>query len=109
MGVKYPFGSADNQIKAAASSVEVTISNQKTLVDFGTLDADTEIDLVIGGEAEAGARLTIKGKSDGTARDITCGEGLTGPGLTGVISKTKVAEFEYDGSSFIQLSVLQLD
>ena len=38
--------------------------------------------------------------SDGTARDLTMGTGLTGPVVAGVISKKKCAHYKYDGTTF---------
>lgn len=108
---KYPFGPADHQTVAPTATVALTIQNDKTILDFTTaLGAAMTINLTIDSEVKKGATLTVKALSDGTARNITCGTGMTGPGLAGTISKTKSAHFEYNGTAFIQMgAALQLD
>lgn len=107
---KYPFGPATVSSVTAAATVEVAITNSKTIVDFGELAAAMTVDLVIDPELEAGAELHIKALSDGTARDITFGDGFNAPVLAGVISKTKVQSFVYNGTAFEPMgAALQID
>lgn len=106
---KYPFGPAAVLAIAAAAAVETVISNQKNILNYGTLAAAMTLTLTPAGELEAGAEVTIKAKSDGTARDITLVGALPAT-MAGTINKTKVQTFVYDGSSFIAKGpIVQLD
>src|SRR5690606_36635832 len=105
-----PFGAADVQSVSAAATVELKVSNNKTIVDMGEMSAAMTLDLDIDAELQAGAELHIKAKSDGTARDITFGAGFDAPVLAGVINKTKVQSFVYDGTAFLPIgAALQID
>lgn len=106
---KWPFGPATNSSPTAGATVGVTISNSKTILNFGTLAAAMALTLTPDAELEAGAEVTIKAKSDGTARDITLTGALPAT-MAGTINKTKVQTFIYDGSSFIAKgAIVQLD
>lgn len=65
------------------------------MTDAGTLALDAKSKPVVGD------RVILKVSSDTTARSLTFGTGFKAPVLAGVISKTKVQEFVYDGSQFI--------
>jgi hypothetical protein len=94
----------------AAASISIPIERVITIVDLGTLAADATLNLVIGDDIPVGALLTIKAKSDGTARTITLGTGLQGSAIAGVASKTKAASFIYDGEKFVAMAAaIQLD
>lgn len=57
-----------------------------------------------------GTKIILKASSDGTARDVTFGTGITAPVLEGVINKTKVQELVYDGSGWVACSApVQID
>jgi len=108
--VKWPFGEADVQSIAYADiSDDIVIKNNKTIVTVGTLEDDVTVNLDISDEVEVGAELTLRLTSDTTARDVTLGTGLEGNAIAGVISKTKVAKFEFDGSNFVCVSTIQID
>lgn len=108
---KYPFGPADHQTVTPSATVALTIVNDKTILDFNAaLSAGMTINLTIDSEVKKGATLSVKALSDGTARNVTCGTGMTGPGITGTISKTKSAIWEYNGTTFVQMTAaVQLD
>lgn len=97
---KWPFGPATSSTIAAAATVGVTIENDKTILNFGTLAAAMALTLTPHAELNAGAEVIIKAKSDGTARDITLTGALPAT-LAGAINKTMVQTFIYDGTSFI--------
>jgi predicted polyphosphate/ATP-dependent NAD kinase len=109
--VKWPFGPADLKAPAAhAATVAVTITNAKTFLTLPTMTGAVTVNLTIDGDLEAGAELILRAKSDGTARDVTPGTGLEGPVVAGVINKTKVARYVYDGSKFVNTALaLQID
>lgn len=107
---KYPFGPADVRSVAPGATVNLSVSNSKTIVNLGELSAAMTLNAVIDEDLEAGAELHITAKSDGTARNITFGTGFTSPALSGTISKTKVASFVYNGATFLpQGTPLQID
>jgi len=109
--IKYPLGKAETITATAAATVAVSINNQKTKLKFSAaLAADMTLNLTVGGNVEEGAELTIVALSDGTARDITLGTGMSGPVFAGVISKTRVTKYEYWGGAFSPVSAaLTLD
>ena len=109
--IKWPFGPADIQAPAAhAAAPAITITNGKTFLTLPTMTGAVTLNLTIDADLEAGAELIVQAKSDGTARDITPGTGMTGPVVAGVISKTKVTRYVYNGTSFVNTSLaLQID
>lgn len=109
--VKWPFGPATVIAPAAhAATVAATIDNAKTFITLPTMTGAVTLDLTVDADLEAGAELILRALSDGTARDITPGTGMTGPVVAGVISKTKVTRYVYDGSKFVNTGLaLQID
>jgi len=97
--ISYPFGEADLQQPDYAATLEVTISNQLTILDPATLTGNMTINLTINQGVKAGALLLCE--LTATATEVsTFGTGFTSPTLTGVAGKTKVMMFMYDGTSF---------
>jgi len=106
---KYPFGPADVKAVTPGATMNVEVSNPETILNLGELAAAGTINLDIDPEMPAGATLTVKAKSDGTARDITLGTGITGTTIAGTISKTKVATFKFDGTAYLHVATQQVD
>jgi len=111
MDPKWPFGPADNIVATAGATLSVSVSNTNTLLSFDAdLAANMALTIVPHEDLKEGALLTIRAKSDGTARSITFAAGAEGPGLPGTISKTKTCLLRYDGTKFVQVSAaVQLD
>jgi len=108
--IEVVFPTSEKQTVAPAAVIEVDVERTSTVVDLGELAEAATLNLTIGADVPVGAVLVVKAKSDATARDITLGTGLTGPAISGVISKTKSMSFIYDGISFIAMSAaVQLD
>lgn len=109
--IKWPFGPAEIQSPAVhAAAPTITITNGKTFLTLPTMTSAVALNLNIDADLEAGAELILRAKSDATARDITPGVGMTGPVLSGVIGKTKVVRYVYDGSTFVASNVgVQID
>lgn len=107
--VSYPFGPADVQTPAYAATIAVTVNNAKTLLNIAQLTGAATLNLTIDGDLPAGAELIVKAQSDGTARDLTPGTGMTGTAIAGVISKTKYATYVYDGSTFVHTATQQVN
>ena len=108
--VEVIFPTSEKQEIAYATTIAATVERAITLLDLGTLTGAATLNLTVGAYVPVGALLTVKAKSDTTARDITLGTGLTGPTLAGVISKTKSQSFMYDGAKFIAMAAaVQLD
>lgn len=98
--ISWPFGDADQQTPAAAAPLAVTITEQLTILQPGTMGADMTINLTIDPAVRAGAFLMVTAKSDGAARLVTPGTGFTSGTIAGVINKTKNGLFMYDGVTF---------
>lgn len=97
---KYQLGSAVAFDIAYATEMKAKVSESRSIISInltgaGELSLDTE------SKPQVGDEVILKVSSDGTARDLTFGTGFTAPTLAGVISKTKVQSFVYDGTSFI--------
>jgi len=107
--ISYPFGEMDVQSPAYAATIDVAVSNQKTLVNVGQLTGALTLNVAADKELKKGAELVVLLQSDGTARATTLGTGFKGVAIAGVINKTKVAYFVYDGTNFVNISVIQVD
>lgn len=108
--VEVTFPTSESQTVTAAAAVELSIKRQATFVDLGTLGADMALTADIASHVDAGAILTIKAKSDTTARAITPGTGFSAPAVSGTISKTKVVSYIYNGTAFSPLAAaVQID
>lgn len=99
--INHPFGPADTQTPAYAAAINVTVKNRLTVLNIATLTGAATLNLTIASGLAVGSKLVVKAKSDGTARDLTPGTGMTGPVVAGVINKTKYQEYIYDGSTFV--------
>jgi len=108
--IEVVFPTQEQQTVAADAEIAIAIERQHTSVDIGEMAANAAIDLTIADHVEAGATLSIKGKSDGTARRMTFGTGLTALVASGTINKTKIVHFMYDGTTFNAMGApVQLD
>lgn len=108
--IKWPFGPADVQSFAPAAAVTLTISNQLTYANASAaMAADMAISFVKDGQIQPGARVIVKAASDGTARAITTSTGGQGTSEGGVINKTKVLTYEFNGTAFVLMSARQID
>lgn len=93
-----------------AAATDVNINRQTTVIDLGELSANTTLNATIGEDVERGAIVTVKAKSDGTARNVTFGDGFAAPAVAGTVSKTKVVSFIYDGTTFLPMAAaVQID
>ncbi|RWX00920.1 hypothetical protein [Flavobacterium cerinum] len=83
-----------------AASMSANVTESRNVISIAMTGAGT---LSLSGDAQPviGDEIILKVTSDGTARDLTFSTGFTAPVLAGVISKTKVQTFVYDGASFI--------
>ena len=109
--VKWPFGKADVVQLSATGDQKVDIYNNLTIIDGSTIVATgaRTLNLSICEDIEPGARLLVKTKTTAT-ETLTPGEGMTGKAIDGVAGKTMVAEYVYDGLTFIQAAdAVQID
>ncbi len=97
---KFKIGSAVVFALASAAAIELETSESKSVV---TIDLEEDATLALSSDAlpSPGDELILKVSSDATARDLTLGTGITAPVIAGVINKTKVQSFVYDGGNFI--------
>lgn len=108
--IKYPTGAADLKTPAFADPLELSVNNTMTIVNVAQLTAATTIDLTIHSEMPIGALLVVRLQSDATARNVTPGTGMEGPVIAGVIGKTKVATFVFDGTNYVMCGTpVQID
>lgn len=107
--VRHPFGLASIQTIADAAAMPVTIANGVTFLNIDTMAQDSTLNLTIDPDLLAGALLYVKVASDATARALVPGTGITGTSVAGTISKTKLIQYVYDGSTFKHVSTTQLD
>lgn len=103
------FPTIQKMAKDYAATIAATIVATNTEIDIAELTGAATLNLTLHSQLELGNILVVKAKSDTTARDITLGTGFLGTKIAGVISKTKVATFWFDGSAFVHLSTNQLD
>jgi hypothetical protein len=104
------FPTKDSQAPAFAATQAISINSQFTYLNLGALTGACTLNATIGTDVEAGARLLVKVASDGTARDLTLGTGFAAPVVAGVISKTKVVEYVYNGTAFLPVAAaVQID
>lgn len=94
---------------APAATVALPVENNLTIVNFSQQSANMTVNLEIDPELEPGAMLVIRNSSDGTARSLTPSTGFTSVAISGVINKSKVSTFVYDGSTFLNISERQVD
>ena len=114
--VKWPFGKADVVQLSATGDQKVDIYNNLTIIDGSTIVATGARTLnlsicegSIGQYTEPGAGLIEKTNTTAT-ETLTPGEGMTGKAIDGVAGKTLVAEYVYDGLTFIQAAdAVQID
>lgn len=105
----FPTAEAQSVSPAATGATAVAINRTTTVIDLGILTGDVPVNATIGADVPVGAMLTVKAKSDTTARTVTFGTGFKAAALAGVISKTKTALFVFDGTQFVGVSSQQID
>lgn len=107
--VLFPASKAQDIVPAAGVAA-ATIKQMVNFIDLGELDAACTLNLTVDAQVTAGAILQVKALSDATARDLTFGTKITAPVCAGVISKTKVTTFIYDGTDFVAVGApVQID
>lgn len=109
--VQWPFGEADKQDLAYAATQNVEIRNMMTILTFAILTGDTTLNLTpIGENVRPGARVLLIVPATNSGDDITLGQGIDGPNIVGVATKTKTQEFVYDGVRFVPAgAAVQID
>ena len=107
--VTWPFGEGTFVTSTDSLTSAITVNNSLYWVDYGTLDTTMTITVTATPGLKKGAQLFIKAASNTTARTVNFSTGFKGVAMTGVISKTKVAHFIYNGVYFYYLSSQQVD
>lgn len=101
--VKSPFGATETIALTATGTQALTIANEVTYIDGVTVEAtgNRTLNLTIDTDnIGVGARLIVASKTNGTETTIF-GTSITGATVTGVAGKTKVTEFVYTGTAFV--------
>lgn len=104
----FPFGAASQVTLASAATLEASVNNTVTIVNVSLATAAT-LNLTVDADTKVGSLLIVKVGSDGTARNLTPGTGMTGTAVAGVINKTKTAAYIFDGSTFVHIGTQQID
>lgn len=108
--IKSPFGAiATASISADASNDAITITSNETFITTATLTSNATLDLTIGSEVPAGAKLYVKCTTNGT-ETFAFGTGIDAPTVTGSAGKTWTQGFIYNGTAFYPMGEkIQID
>ncbi len=108
--IEVTFPTAENQTPTVSAITAVTIDRNVTMINLGQLSTSITLNATIASHVEVGAIVHVTAKSDGIARNVLFGTGFTSPTMTGAVSKTNVASFIYNGTTFLPLGrPLQID
>jgi hypothetical protein len=99
--INYPWGNADVQTPAYASTIAITVNDLATIVEPATLTGNVTFTVANTDGILAGAELVIQVACDATPRTITFGTGFSASAITGVASKKTTCVFKYDGTNWI--------
>ena len=103
----WPFGVADFK---SQTDTAIVVSNRMTFIDMGEIAAAKSLTVTTSKGLAKGALLFVLVKSDGTARAVTFSTGFkANAAMAGVINKTKLATFIYNGTSFYLITTQQVD
>lgn len=108
MKVQWPHGASDVVVLTYAATIALAITNSKTFASVAMTGAAT-LNITPDANLKAGAQLVLTIASDATARDLTPGTSMTGTVVSGIISKTKVATYDFDGTNFIHTGTQQIN
>ena len=97
---RYAFVGSCGYSVTSAAAIEINPTETREII---TIALGEDATLNIGADAlpTIGDEVVVVASSDGTARDLTFGTGITGPVLAGAINKTKVQSFIYNGTAFV--------
>lgn len=104
----FPFGPATVETLTYAATIATSVNNTMTIMTVA-LTGNATLNLTVDAETKPGSVLIVKASSDGTARNLTPGTGMTGTAVSGTINKTKTAMYVYDGSTFVHVTTQQID
>gem|GEM_PF-2195019 len=104
----FPFGKATEVTLVFAATIAAEVNNTMNIYTLAMTGIAT-LNLTIGAKTRVGSVLVLKLSSDATARDFTPGTGMTGTEVAGVVSKTKVATYVFDGTKFVHQSTQQVN
>ncbi len=104
----FPFGPASVETLTYAATIASTVNNSMTILTVALTGAAT-LNLTLDANLRVGSILIVRASSDGTARDLTPGTGMTGTVVAGVINKTKCATYVYNGTAFVHIATQQID
>lgn len=106
--VKYPFGAATLYTSTDSLTSALSITNNVTYVNYGTLDTNLTI-TVTTTNVYAGATLYIKAAAYGTNRTVTLSTGFLGTAQTFTANKTRLLKLFYNGTTWELVSTNQLN
>ncbi len=101
--------SFDAQSVAYAAAIAIAVKAKKTYVTVAQMTGALTLTVTANAAVPAGAELFVELPSDGTARDTTLSTGFSGATVAGVISKTKVATFVWNGTAFKHTGTQQIN
>ena len=101
--------SSEIQSPDYAATIAIAVAAQETFVNIAKLTGAVTLTATVAASVKKGAKLYVRLQSDTTARDATLSTGFEGTTVAGTISKTKIATFVYDGTSFVHIATNQID
>ena len=97
--IKWPFGYATKLAPAAAATHDIEIENNKTFISLTGLAQATTVNLTADVELEAGAEVIIDVVQGGTGRNVTLGDNIVAPDLTGVANDRDKITLVWNGTA----------
>lgn len=100
--IRFPMADAEVLTLSATGVQALTISDTLTRIDGVTVEAtgNRTLNLTLASDLLIGSRIVVESKTNGTETTIF-GTLMTGVTVTGVAGKTKVTEFVYNGTAFV--------
>lgn len=105
--ILWPFGAADVLNPADAANIEVSVSNNLTIINIPAMGGNRTLDIDADPELRPGALLMVNVDQGATARNLALGTGLLGQELTGVINDKDTLTFVWDGAVFRQVALVK--
>jgi hypothetical protein len=101
--------SSETQAHDYAAAIAIPVAAQETIVNIAELTGAVTLTATVAATVKKGAKVYVRLQSDTTARDATLSTGFEGTTVAGVISKTKIVTFVYDGTNLVHIATNQID
>jgi hypothetical protein len=105
---KYPYGLRKAVTLTSATAITIPTENLTLTLAALPIAHNATVTATVT-KSVVGDRIILKVTADGTNRHLDFTGNLTAPDDSVVANKTKLFEFIYDGSKFVQLGELQIN